>query len=65
MIGPIPKINEWFSIHTREWERRGHPRLDQVHGCYILSVVLAKEQGNTNLFPFAEKVIRIKTASCT
>ena len=23
-IGPFPTINEWFLIHTRELERRGH-----------------------------------------
>ena len=30
-IGPIPTMNKWFSIHTREWERRGHLRLEKVH----------------------------------
>ena len=30
IIGPIPTMNKLFSIHTREWERRGHPGLEQV-----------------------------------
>ena len=29
-IGPIPTINKWFLLHTREWERRGHIELEQV-----------------------------------
>ena len=29
-IYPIPTINKWFSIHTREWYHRGHLGLDTV-----------------------------------
>ena len=32
-IGPITTMNEWFLIHTIEWERRGNLGLEQViHG---------------------------------
>ena len=29
-IGPIPTINKWFLIHTREWDHRWHLGLDHV-----------------------------------
>ena len=38
-IGPIPMINKWFSVHTREWERKGNPGLEQVY------CVLSKKAG--------------------
>ena len=33
-IGPISTINKWFSVHTREWDRRGHLGMDPV-SCYV------------------------------
>ena len=36
-IDPFPTINNWLSLHTREWEQRGRLWLDQVYWCPLLS----------------------------
>ena len=50
-IGPIPTINKWFSIHTREWEQRGSLGLEQVINNiskYVMLVQLMERVGNFN-----------------
>ena len=35
-IGPISRINEWFSIHTRKCERRGHLGFDHINNIKVI-----------------------------